>query len=169
MRTTIMKMRIHKGVLVCMALAIAGQVYAQGGSTATQTLTLEVRPISKIAVSGNPNALIITTAQAGFDLTSVQDENTTYSVTTNLDNMKIVASINNQMPAGTKLMLQLRSMNGMSKGIVDISNALSPVDVVEGIGRGNDQNQMISYLFAAEASVSEIPSDSRVITLTLMN
>lgn len=163
-------MRIYKGFLVCMALALGGQVYAQGeGSTATQILTLAVQPISKIAVSGNPNPLIITTAQPGSDLTSVQDENTTYSVTTNLSNMKIVASINGQMPAGTHLFLELKSLQGTSKGVIDISNALSPVDVVSGIGRGTDKNQTVSYLFAAEASVSEIPSDSRVVTLTLTN
>ncbi len=168
MRAITMTMRIQRGLPVLMALVCAGNVFAQG-STATQTLSLEVRPISKIAVSGNPNALVITTAQAGSDLTTVQDENTTYSVTTNLDNMKIVASINSQMPSGTKLLMQMRSTKGTSRGVIDISNALSPLDLVAGIGRGNDQNQSISYVFAAEAHVAEIPSESRVVTLTLTN
>jgi len=165
--TTMIK-RIFRGVLFTAVLAAGVQfVHAQG--VATQSLTLQVQPVTKIAVSGNPNALIITDAVAGSDLTSVSDNSTSYSITTNTDNMKIVASINAAMPAGTRLMLQLGSNRGTSLGSMDISNALSPVDLVTGIGKGSDQNQTISYVFGANADIPSIPSDSRVITLTLSN
>ena len=86
---------------------------------------------------------------------------------TNLENMKIVASINNPMPSGTRLMMKLSSTQGVSSGLVDISGALAPVNVVTGIGRGSESNQRITYTFAANASVGEIDSESRTITLTL--
>jgi len=155
--------------ILLMFILFGGLVLAQGSAVATQSLTLEVRPITKISVSGNPSALIINDAGAGMELTSVQDENTSYSVTSNLTDMKIVASISAQMPIGTNLMIQLRSSNGTSKGLIDVSNAVSPVDVVTGIGKGTDQNQSIAYVFAAQSNVGSIPMDSRVVTLTLTN
>ena len=151
--------------LVFLLVLTTGIAAAQ--AVTTQSLTLEVKAVSKISVSGSPNALIITDALPGSNLTSVQDDNTNYSITSNLDNMKIVASINSQMPAGTNLMIRLNSAKGTSRGLIDLSNALTPVDVVTGIVKGTDNNQGISYVFAANADIASIPLDSRVVTLTL--
>jgi hypothetical protein len=143
-------------------------VQAQTGERAVQAVTLEVKPITKISVSGNPVALVVNDALAGTEeLLTVKDENTVYSITTNLENMKIVASINQQMPPGTKLMVSLASSKGTSVGVVDISNALSPVDVIRSIQKGSDVNQRITYIFAADARAGEIPQQTRTITLTL--
>jgi len=142
---------------------------AQVGSSVVQNLTVEVKPITKIAVSGNPGALYITDAQAGSDALSVSDNNSKYSMVTNVENMKIVASINNEMPTGTKLMVRLESSKGLSNGFVDVSNARAPVEVVTGLGKGSDLNQTITYTFAADASVGSINADTRVVTLTLTN
>jgi hypothetical protein len=139
---------------------------AQGyGNTATQSVILEVKPIAKIFVAGNPNPLIISDEFSG----SVSDDNTKYNIVTNVDNMKIVASINNPMPAGTKLMVKLSSSKATSAGLVDLSNALTPLDVVRGIGRGSDVDQSISYTFAANDNVDNLAIQSRMITLTLTN
>jgi hypothetical protein len=83
--------------------------------------------------------------------------------------MKIVASINDKMPAGTKLMLKLSSSKAASSGLVDLSDAMSPVDVVTGLSKASDMNQSISYTFAANSDEYEIPTQTRVITLTLTN
>jgi hypothetical protein len=64
-------------------------------------------------------------------------------------------------------MVKLESSKGVSNGPVDISRALTPVNVVSGINRGSDLNQTITYTFAATESVNEINEQSRVITLTL--
>jgi hypothetical protein len=150
---------------LCVSLPLAA--LAQGGSSVVQHLTVEVKPITKIAVNGNTGALYITDATPGTDVMTVSDNNSKYSMLTNLDNMKIVASINSAMPSGTKLMVKLESSKGMSSGFVDVSNALSPVDVVSALGKGSDLNQTITYAFAADATVGQINSDSRVVTLTL--
>ncbi|MBI4429911.1 MAG: hypothetical protein HY562_12430 [Ignavibacteriales bacterium] len=159
-----------KNLSVVLFLAVAVIVVeAQEGSSVSQVLTVEVKPITKISVTGNPEALIVRDATPGSDLSSVSDENTKYSVTTNLDNMKIVASINDRMPEGTRLMIRLNSSKSTSSGPVDISNALTPVNVVTGINKGSEQDQTIRYIFAADASVGELQTKYRTITLTLTN
>ena len=142
---------------------------AQGGSSVVQTLTVEVKPMTKIAVSGNPGALYITDATIGSDEMSVSDNHSKYSMVTNLENMKIVASINSPMPDGTHLKMKLESSKGMSNGFVDVSNAMNPVEVVTGLGKGSDLDQTITYTFAANASVGSMNADARVVTLTLTN
>ncbi|MBF8247589.1 MAG: hypothetical protein HW374_389 [Bacteroidetes bacterium] len=149
-------------------IAVLGSsALAQNGSTATQVVTIEVKPITKISVTGNPNPMIIFDAVSGQGLTSVEDQNTKYNVTTNLDNMKIVASIDTKMPDGTKLLINLASSKASSAGLVDLTKATTPVDVVTGFSRGTDQNQTIQYVFAGNADLGEIPSQSRTVTLTL--
>jgi hypothetical protein len=128
-----------------------------------------VKSISKISVAGSLSPLIIKDDARGTEATSVSDENSKYSLTTNVDNMKIVASINDRMPAGTKLMIKLASSKAASVGMVDLSNAMAPVNVVTGIGKGCETDQTISYTFAANADVTEIPATSRMVTLTLTN
>ena len=146
------------------------ELRSQGFSnTAAQRVTLEVKPISKISVAGNPSHLSIKDESRGSDPTSISDENPTYSLSTNVGNMKIVASINDRMPAGTKLMIKLASSKSASAGVVDLSNATAPVNVVTGIGKGVETDQTISYTFAANADVTEVPATSRMITLTLTN
>ncbi len=138
----------------------------QGGSSVTQSVTVEVKPIAQISVTGNPNPLLVQAPTSSDDL-SVSDGNTKYNVTTNLDNMKIVASINSKMPVGTRLKINLSSSKAASAGDVDISSAVMPVDVVTGIGRGSDRDQSISYTFSAGSGVNQLATDQRVVTLTL--
>jgi len=156
--------------IILLVLMTTGTVWAQAGnSSVSQTVTIEVKPITRLSVTGTPNRLIITDAVPGSNLLSVSDENTKYSLITNLGDMKIVASINDRMPAGTKLMVKLSSSKAASMGLIDLSGALSPVDVVTGLSRASDVNQSISYTFAANSDVYEIPTQTRVVTLTLTN
>jgi hypothetical protein len=138
-------------------------------SSTSQTLLLEVKPVSSLVVAGSPLPLLIQDAVAGVGTASITDRSTMYSLTTNVDNMKIVASINEKMPAGTSLQVMLSSRNANSMGLVDVSNALTPVDVVTGIGKGFSANEAITYTFSASAETGEIPDQARTITLTLTN
>ncbi|MBN1398286.1 MAG: hypothetical protein JXA06_09680 [Bacteroidetes bacterium] len=157
----------EKIVVILIALILTSfNLMAQGyTNVATQNVMIEVKPIAKISVDGSPKPLIISENFSG----SVSDDNTKYSLVTNVDNMKIVASIDNPMPAGTKLMVKLSSSRAASAGLVDLSNALTPLDVVRGIGRGSDVDQSISYTFAANQDIDEITQQSRTVTLTLTN
>jgi hypothetical protein len=156
-------------ILLMIVVASVGLIAQSRGSSATQSVTLEVKAIAKISVAGNLIPLIINDALSGSDLASVSDENTKYSLITNTDNMKIVASISDRMPTGAGLMLKLLSSKAASAGLVDLSSVLTPIDVVRGIRKGSDVDRSISYTFAANADVEDVPSQSRVITLTLTN
>jgi hypothetical protein len=155
--------------LFLLFLCLPTVALAQTSSSVSQSVTVEVSPITKIAVTGNPGPLFVTDMGSGSETLSASDNSTKYSMLTNLENMKIVASINGPMPQGTKLMVKLETSAGLSNGYVDVSNASTPVDVVTGINKGSDRNQSISYAFAADPSITQMNTDSRVVTLTLTN
>jgi hypothetical protein len=160
-------MRKSGGVLFAIPFLLPLHLAAQSGSSVVQTVTVDVKPIVAISVSGNPGALQIVGIQGDEQSSSVSDRSTRYSMVTNLDDMKIVASISDPMPEGTRLMIDLESTQGLSNGAVDISQARAPVNVVTGIGRGGDLNRTITYTFAASETVNDLSAESRVITLTL--
>lgn len=157
---------------IMILIAVAFQT-ALAQATATQNVTLSVSAVYKIATSGNPGPLTITTGTAGSDnLTSVTDNSTTYSITQNVANtVKITAELDNALPSGYTLELSLGSSKGTSAGYVDISNATSgsAVNLVTGIARGADANQTVSYRFSATASAGILASTTRTVTLTLTN
>ena len=153
------------------SLVLVESVSAQ--DNATQNLTLAVNAVYKIATSGNPGALSITTGTAGTDaLTSVSDNSTTYSITQNFANtVKITANLDAALASGYSLSINLASTKGTSAGAVDISNATSgsALNVVTAIHEGADAGQAIGYTFSALASAGTLSSTSKTVTLTLTN
>ena len=147
--------------------------FARSQATATQTVTLAVNAIYKIATSGNPSPLTISTGIAGSDnLTAVTDNSTTYSITQNFGNtVKITANLDAVLPAGYSLKLGLTSTKGTSAGSIEISNATSgsAVNVVTTIQKGADAAQAITYTFSALASAGPLSSTAKTVTLTLTN
>lgn len=166
-----MKKIIAASAVAILSIALSTSTFAQG--TATQNVTLAVNTVYKIATSGNPGALTITTGTAGVDaLSSVSDNSTTYSITQNFDNtVKVTAHMDAALAAGYMLEMNLASTKGSSAGTVDISNATSgsAVDIVTNIQRGADADQMITYTFSATASAGTLSSTTKTVTLTLTN
>lgn len=160
-------------LLMLSVLSILAVESMHAQASATQTLTLAVNAVYKIATSGNPAPLTITTGTAGSDnLTAVTDNSTTYSITQNYGNtVKITANLSSALPAGYVLTLGLGSTKGTSAGSVDISNATSgsAVNVVTAIQRGADASQSITYSFSALASAGTLASTAKTVTLTLTN
>jgi hypothetical protein len=66
-----------------------------------------------------------------------------YNLSTYYKNWKIIASIDEPMPARTKLLIQMSSKNGTSLGIVDLSDG-TPKNVVIGYGKVVETGQHIS-------------------------
>ena len=66
-----------------------------------------------------------------------------YNLSTNSNNWKIMASIDEPMPASTKLLIQVSSKKGTSLGIIDLSDG-TPKNVVIGYGKVIDTDQLIS-------------------------
>jgi hypothetical protein len=157
--------------LVALSSFVFEASFAQ--ATANQNLTLAVNTIYKIATSGNPGALTISTGTAGTDaLTSVSDASTTYSMTQNFGNtVKITANLDAVLTAGYMLQINLASGKGTSAGTVDISNATSAsaATVVSAIAKGADAGKAITYTFSANASAGTLTSTAKVVTLTITN
>ena len=66
-----------------------------------------------------------------------------YNLSTYSNNWKIIASIDEPMPAGAKLLIQVSSKKGSSLGIIDLSDG-TPKNVVIGYGKVIDTDQLIS-------------------------
>jgi hypothetical protein len=92
-------------VLVALSTFALQVAFAQ---TAAQTVTLEVKAVSKISVSG-PVSLVIDDAVPGAaGLTAVSNNATSYSMTHNGSTTgKVTASINTALPTGIKLEVTL--------------------------------------------------------------
>ena len=140
-------------------------------STATQSIRLGVKPVTQIALSGTGVAnLVIDQAESGAPTASATDNTSTYSLLTNVDNVRIRASIDADVPAGTRLELGLASSLGNSNGPVDLSSAHEAVEVVSGIQRGREVQGAITYRFIADLSqAGEIEPSPRTITFTIVN
>jgi len=160
-------------LLALLAISVLTIQAAFAQANATQTVNLTVNAVYKIAASGNPAPLTISTGTAGSDnLTAVSDNSTTYSITQNFANtVKITANLDAALASGYTLQINLASTKGTSAGTVDISNATSgsAADVVTAIQRGADAGQAISYTFSALASAGTLTSTNKTVTLTLTN
>jgi|GEM_PF-845891 len=175
LQTTIQQIRggIVKLIPRCIVVMAVTLLYCtltlQAQSSAQQVLTFEVKPITSIKVSASPQPMIVDRNELGSGTVSLQDDNTRYSILTNQHNTKIVASIDDPMPEGTRLLLAAGSSIGTSNGTVDLSDATAPVEMVSGIKRGIDRNQYLSYVLVADASVQRLDRQSRLVTLTITN
>ena len=158
------------GVAV-LSFALVQNAMAQ--ATANLSLSLAVNAVYKIAVTGDPGSMTITTGTAGTNaLTSVSDNSTKYSITQNVaGTVKVTANLDAAMAAGYTLQMNLASTNGTSAGTVDVSATTpgSAVNVVSNIAMGADAAQVITYTFGANASAGTLASTSKTVTLTLTN
>ncbi len=129
--------------------------------SAAQELSIEVKPVTRLIVSGAPLPLVVSPGGASASAT---DGTSRYSLVTNLRSMRIVASIDSPMPSGTSLAIMLESSGGVSRGEVEIAGS---AEVVTGIGPGIEKDQRITYRFSALPGVTELASGERTVTLTL--
>lgn len=156
--------RAARRLAAAVALLVPG---ALGAQTATQLVTLEVQAINQIAVSGNPGALVISTAAAGSAPTSATSSTTTWALTTNETNKKVTASLSSALPSGVTLSLQLAAP-GASASAGSVALGTSAVDLVTGIGTLNASGLAVTYTLSATAAAGVVPSTTRTVTLTLV-
>jgi hypothetical protein len=135
--------------------------------TATQRVTFQVIPLSKMSVSGNPTALVISSASAGVAPTPATASGGTYAITTNEHQQKISALLDAAMPDGVTLEVALAAPPGAtSVGLVALGP--SAADVVTGITPTTASALPISYRLSASASADAPTAQSRVVTFTIL-
>ena len=150
-------------ILVGAIMFVCGNAFAQ---TATQTVTFQVTAIDEISVSGDPGALIVSSATAGSQPTAATDATTTYSITTNGSSKKITGDVDSAMPANTILAVTLTAPSiGSSAGSVTLT--ATAADLVTGIATVAEGSLSISYNFSATVTAGILTSDTRTVTLTL--
>jgi len=149
--------------VISLFIFVASQ--AMAGNQAQQTINFQINGINEISVSGNPGTLVINSATAGQDPDPAEDTSTTYNVTTNEENKKIVGKIDSAMPQYTKLEVQLAApTGGSSVGYVELGE--SDKNLVTGISKLSESGKQISYKFSAQAEAGTL-SGSRTVTFTL--
>ena len=94
----------------------------------------EMKPLGFISVNNGSNRFL------AFHSKMVERH---YNLSTYSNNWKIIASIDEPMPAKTKLLIQVSSKKGTSLGIVDLSDG-TPKNVVIGNGNVVETDQNIS-------------------------
>jgi hypothetical protein len=161
------RMRVFKPALAaCLLLLTCGAVF--GANTAQQTVTFEVQAIDEMGVSGNPAALIVSTATAGSQPDDATDNSTTYAITTNGTNKKITGAIDSAMPANTTLQVNLTApTGGSSAGAVTLTT--SAADLVTAISQLAESGLTVTYTLSATVAAGVVASDTRTVTLTLTN
>ncbi len=157
-----MNSRWKNGIAILGLSLMCGAEASAQTAAATQNLAIEVKPVTRLVVSGSPLPLSVTAGSG-----SASDGSSTYSLVTNLPNMKIAASIDRPMPAGTSLAIRLESSRGTSSGEIDITGATGSTVLVAGIGPGVESGQKITYRFSAEPGLAELAPSDRTVTLTL--
>jgi len=158
-----MEKRRSLAIAAILAVVTAGGAAAQ---TATQVVHFRVDAVNQLAVSGNPAPLVVSVAVAGQSLTSASGSTTTYAISTNESNQKIVASLDQPLPSGLGLHVQLAAPAGAtSKGSVALATAAA--DVVTGISATTSSALMITYSLDA-SPVAGVTSATRTVTYTIV-
>ena len=159
-----METRRSLAIAVAFAVTAAGTAAAQ---TAAQVVHFRVDAVSQLAVSGNPAPLIISAAIAGQDPSGASGSTTTYAISTNESNQKIVASLNQAMPAGTNLEVALAAPSGAAtRGNVALGTA--GTDVVTGISTTATSALPITYRLSATVA-ADVASTARTVTYTIVS
>jgi hypothetical protein len=154
-----------KSRFAAITLVLAAGVTAQAkAQTATQSVSYEVQAINKISVAGSPS-LTISTAVAGNAPTSVT-AGATYAITTNESNRKVTAQIDENMPSGLILTIELAAPTGAnSTGAQTLST--DAADLVTGVSLLNETGLGMSYTLSATAAAGVVSSSSRTVTFTV--
>jgi hypothetical protein len=154
-----------RGRMLVVVVGLGLSTGAAQGNSATQVITIGVRQVTRISLSGNQIALQI--EREGRQSATMTDATATYSLVSNARRVKIAGSISAPLPEGTTLEIQLESSRGTSVGMVDITRATTPRDLVVGIVPGVESAQRITYAFSVKSGVKDVAQQSRVVTLTI--
>ena len=157
-------MRARPALFLSIATLFASRDLA--AQIATQVVQFEVRAVSQIGITGSSAPLVINTATAGAQLTSVMSTGSSYAITTNEVNQKIIASIDQPMPGGLMLEVALAAPAGAtSAGNVALGTA--GADVVTGISSLRESALPISYRLSATTN-AQLGSSTRTVTFTIV-
>lgn len=154
-------------VVVGAAAAIVAPIVSANAQTASQIVRFQVNAVNQLAVTGNPSPLVVNAAAAGSAPAAATSAGTSYAITTNQANQKITASIDQAMPAGVSLEINLGAPAGASSA-GDVSLNMADADVVTGISNTAATSLPITYRLVAAPSAQVAGPASRTVTFTIV-
>jgi hypothetical protein len=152
--------RGHLGLVVFAALCLAAPALAQ---SATQTLHIEIRPISRLAVTG----ALTFTLPSRSGTASVVASSATYAITTNEDNRRILVAIDEAMPAGASLRMRMTTPSGTAGEELTLST--EPQTAVAGISRLNAKDLGIDFALVIGDRAVIPAATTRTVKVTLVS
>lgn len=136
-------------------------VQAQSG----QNVSVGVSPILVMSVSGNPMMQVVDRSHRSGRVTLV-DPSTFYNLTSNVDNVRLEATLDMPLPTGVRMEVRLQSSLGRSHGWVPLTASST---VLSGMKRGLENGQTITYRLVIAEDVDELPLQYRRVAFSLVS
>lgn len=136
-----------------------------GGAAMHLVLAVPMVAQASLTLSGDPQALVISSAVAGFPPDPVFDEGTAYSIVAE-ELSAIEVSVDAPLPAGVTLHVQMEPPPGaLGAGSVEVGT--TPRVLVSSILPGTYRGLGIRYQLAAGVDAGVVPISSRRVTFTV--
>ncbi len=121
-----------------------------------------------LEASGDPSALVISTASAGYSPDPVQDVSTTYDLIVALDGARIVGRLDAPLPEGVTLEVTLEPPAG-AVGHGPVALSTDDQDLVTLIDAGSYAGLSIQYDLSAGVDAGVLSATGRLVTYTLVD
>ncbi len=142
-----------------------------GNENLQQTITFSVSARSSFSVSVKNEMTQIFGPAPLFNLDGEDhSESITnyYAITTNEQNRKIMAYLDQNMPNGTSLVVYLTPPEGArSLGVIPLS--ATPIDLVIEISKVSQTGLPLTYTFSASEEAGDVPTTTRIITYMIVD
>jgi len=152
-------------IVTALAVAVVPTAVAQGSSTATQDVTINVPEISVIGVSGGGVTFDFTSSDVtAGNSTASQTQQESYALFTNASNVKVTGQLGTEYSTGIKLFVNLSapSSGGASQNQVELTT--TEADLVTSIGPTAAGNINLEY--TAEITPDASPNSGSTETVT---
>ncbi|MGB2697872.1 MAG: hypothetical protein WBD28_08470 [Candidatus Zixiibacteriota bacterium] len=147
------------GLVILLVFTMSSLVLA--GNIAQQKVNYRIESINEISINEGINSLVMS-----FD-DSKTEGRAKWAITTNENNKRVVGSLDEDLPPGLKLYVELQAPEGsLSKNPVNMST--NPQDLVTHISRVAQGDLNITYKLVTEPNISKIEL-RRVLTIVLMD
>lgn len=130
-------------ILIIVLLLISFTHIIEAGNTTTQNINITVSTINEISISDNEVDLLVNAPSSGSTLDKVSDSSTTIAYSTNETDQKITAQLDEAMPPGLTLMVEVTSTAGNSVGQVMLEDTSK--DVINGLSNVSESGETVTY------------------------
>ena len=151
--------------LLRFAALVAGLTSPAAAQSATQAIRVEIRPISRLAVTGTTTFTVPAAKSASA---SVVTASASYAITTNEDNRRITVAIDEPMPAGVSLRMRMTAPAGAAAQD-ELTLSTEAQTAVTGISRLNAKDLGIDFALVTGDRAVIPAATTRTVKVTLVS